>query len=245
MSFKTDTDKQIKKYNRRLTQIGRTGIPVAIADTLDNMSFESRRLATRTFKRKRVIRSNWTQRGFLFQKTRRGIPIAQMESRSGNIRDYADLLERGGTVKPDGKLLEIPALGSRVSKSKRKRIARGFKLNMLPKVRRLPSISGSPTRRFAAMLNIARKEKFFGPFLMTQEDRGGDRLPVGIFNLSGHGRGRRGGGTITMLRKLQKSAHVEGRPFIEPAGRRIGGQMDKIYIKQASRVLRKFGRDIK
>ena len=244
MSFQTDVDIQIKKYNKRLNQIGKAGIPLAAAGTLDNMAFESRRLANRNFRRKRIIRSNWTARGMLFQKTRRGIPIAQMESRSGNIRDYADLLEGGGTVKPDGKVLEIPALGSRVSKNKRRRIAKRFKLNQLPKVRRMPKISGSPTRRFAAMLNIARKEKYYGPFLITKKDAGGDKLPVGIFNLSGHGRGRRGGGQITMLRKLQASAHVQGRPYIGPAGKRIGQKMDKIYIVQAQRVLRKFGRDI-
>lgn len=244
MSFQTNTDQQIKKLNRRLRQIGDIGIPLAASDTLNNMAFESRRLSTRTFKRKRVIRSNWTQRGMLFEKTRPGIPIRMMESRSGNIRDYADLLEGGGTVKPDGRVLEIPALGSRVSKSKRKRIAARFKLNRLPNVRRLPKISGSPTRRFAAMLNIARKEKYYGPFMITEQDSGGDRLPVGIFNLTGHGRGRRFGGQITMLRKLQTSAHVEGRPYIAPAGKRIGQQMDKIYVRQARRVLKKFGRDI-
>ncbi|MCK5611165.1 hypothetical protein KAR91_55340 [Candidatus Pacearchaeota archaeon] len=243
--FKTDTDDQIKKYNRRLRRIGEVGIPLAVAGTLNHLAFESRRLSIRTFKRRRIIRSNWTQRGMLFQKTRSGIPIRQMESRSGNTREYADILERGGTVKAKNRFLAIPALGARISKSKRKRIAKRFRMPQLSRLRRLPSISGSPTRRFAAMLNIARKEKYFGPFLVTKQDAGGDRLPHGIFNLSGHGRARRGGGTITMLRKLQKSAHVEGRPFIGPAGRRVGGQMDRIYIKQASRVLRKFGRDIK
>lgn len=244
MSFKTDTDIQIKKYNRRLNQIGSKGIPLAAAGTLNHQAFESRRLSIRNFKRKRVIRSNWTERGMRFEQTRSNIPIRMMESRSGNIRDYADLLEGGGTVKPDGRVLEIPALGSRVSKSKRKRIAARFKLNRLAKVRRLPKISGSPTRRFSAMLGLARKEKYFGPFMITKQDAGGDKLPVGIFNLSGHGRGRKGGGKITMLRKLQPSAHVQGRPYIAPAGKRLGQQMDKIYVKQAQRVLRKFGRDI-
>jgi len=244
MSFQTDTDKQIKKLNHRLNQIGSNGIPLAAAGTLNNQAFESRKTSIRAFKRKRTVRSNWTERGMLFEKTRSGIPIRQMESRSGNIRDYAALLEHGGTVKPDGSILEIPALGSRVSKSKKKKIARRFKLSQLGKVRRLPEISGSPTKRFAAMLNIARKEKYYGPFMITKQDAGGERLPVGIFNLSGHGKGRRGGGQITMLRKLQASAYVQGRPFIAPAGKRIGGIMDKIYIKQAKRVLAKFGRDI-
>lgn len=244
MSFTTDTGQQIKKLNHRLNQIGKIGIPLAAAGTLDNMAFESRRLSIRNFKRKRIIRSNWTARGMLFQKTKRGVPISMMESRSGNIRDYADLLEGGGTVRPDGRVLEIPALGSRISKSKRKRIAARFRLRRLPKVRRFPRIGGSPTRRFAAMLNMARKEKYFGPFMITKAEAGGDHLPIGIFNLSGHGRMRRGGGQITMLRKLQTSARVEGRPYIAPAGKRLGQQMDKIYIRQAERVLRKFGRDI-
>ena len=243
MGFKTDTDIQIKKYNRRLRKIGKVGIPLAAAGTLDHMAFESRKISIKTFNRKHIIRSNWTERGMRFQKTKKGIPIKHMESRSGNIREYADLLEKGGTVRADNQLLPIPALGARVSKSKRKRIAKKFKMPL--KARRLPKISGSPTRRFAAMLNIARKEKYFGPFLITKLDAGGDRLPVGIFNLSGHGRGSRGGGSITLIRKLQPSAQVPGRPFIAPAGRRVGLHMDHLYVKQAKRVLKKYDRDIR
>lgn len=245
MSFKTDTDQQIKKYNRRLRKIGKVGIPKAAKDTLDNMAFESRKISIKTFNRKYTIRSTWTERGMRFQKAKKGIPIKHMESRSGNTRDYADLLEKGGTVRADNQFLPIPALGARVSKSKRKRIAKKFKMNQMPKMRRLPKISGSPTRRFAAMLNIARKEKHFGPFLITKAEAGSDRLPVGIFLLSGHGRGRRGGGSITLIRKLQRSAHVPGNPFIAPAGRRIGRNMDRTYIKQAQRTLRKYGKDIR
>ena len=118
-------------------------------------------------------------------------------------------------------------------------------MDRLSQVRRMPKISGSPTRRFAAMLNIARREKFFGPFLITKDETGGERLPRGIFILTGHGRGKRDGGTITMIRKLQPSAHVPGNPFISPAGRRVGRGMDRTYIKQAKRVLKKFGKDIK
>ncbi len=245
MGFKTDTDKQIKEYNRRLRRIGKIGIPMAVKGTLDKMAFESRKMSIKTFERKFVIRSNWTQRGMRYENTKKGIPIKRMESRSGNTRDYADLLEKGGTVRADNQFLPIPALGARTGKSKRKRIAKRFKMPQLSRVRRLPSISGSPKRKFAAMLNIARKEKYFGPFLITKADAGGDKMPVGIFMLSGHGRGRRGGGTITMIRKLQPSAHVPGRPFIYPAGRRVGLHMDHTYVKQAERVLRKFGRDIR
>lgn len=245
MSFQTDTEEQIKKFNHRLKQIGDIGIPIAAAGTLDNMAFESRKISIRMFKGKHIIRSNWTQRGMLFEKTRKGIPIKHMEARSGNVREYADLLERGGTVQADNKYLPIPALGSRVSKSKTKRIARRFRMDRLSNVRRLPKISGSVSRRFAAMLNIARKEKYFGPFLVTKQEAGSERIPRGIFNLTGHGRRRKGGGTITMLRKLQSSAHVPGNPFISPAGHRIGRQMDRIYIKNAKRILKRFGKDIK
>lgn len=244
MGFQTDTENQIKKLNVRLNKIGSVGIPKAAAGTLDNMAFESRKIATRIFKGKHIIRSTWTQRGMLFEETRRGIPIKHMESRSGNVLGYAGLLEKGGTIKAENKYLPIPALGSRISKSKHKRISRRFRTDKL-QVRRMPKISGSPKRRFAAMLNIARKEKFFGPFLVTKDDAGSDRLPHGIFNLSGRGRSKRKGGKITMLRKLQASAHIPGRPFVAPAGRRLGGRMDRIYIKQAQRALKRFGKDIK
>ena len=242
--FSTDVDIQIKKYNKRLKQIGSKGIPLAAAGTLDNLAFESRKISIRIFEGKHIIRSNWTQRGMLYERTKKNIPIQQMQSRSGNTRDYAALLEEGGTVRAENKYLPIPALGARISKSKRKRIARRFRMDRLD-VRRMPKISGSPTRRFAAMLNMARKEKYFGPFLVTKEEAGSDRLPRGIFNLSGHGRGRRGGGKITLLRKLQPSVQVPGNPFVAPAGRRVGRQMDRTYVKQAKRVLRKYGRDIK
>lgn len=244
MGFKTNTDEQVKKYNIRLNQIGNRGIPMAAAATLNNMAFESRKISIKKFEAKRTIRSNWTQRGMLFEKTRQTIPIRKMEARSGSIRDYAKILEMGGTVKPKNKLLEIPALGSRISKSKNKRIAKRFRINNLANVRRLPKIGGSPRRRFAAMLNIARKEKFFGPFLITKQDAGGEKMPVGIFNLSGKGRMRRDGGKITMLRKLKKSAHIAGNPFISPAGHRVGRNMDRIYVRQAQRLLKKFDKNI-
>lgn len=245
MGFQTDTADQIKKYNRRLKQIGKIGIPLAAAGTLDNLAFESRKISIRIFEGKHIIRSNWTQRGMRFEKAKKNVPIKQMESRSGNTRDYAALLEHGGTIRAENKFLPIPALGSRVSRSKRKRIAKKFKMNQLSGVRRMPKISGSPTRRFTAMLNIARKEKFFGPFLVTKGEAGSDRLPVGIFNLSKHGRGRRGGGKITILRKLQPSANIPGNPFIAPAGRRVGRGMDRAYVRQAQRILKKYGKDIK
>ena len=184
MSFQTDTEDQVKKLNIRLNKIGTVGIPMAAAGTLDNMAFESRKISTRIFKGKYIIRSNWTQRGMLFEKTKRGGPIKHMESRSGNVREYAGLLEKGGTVKAENKYLPIPALGSRISKSKHKRIGRRFRMDRLTQRQRMPKISGSSKRRFAAMLNIARKEKFFGPFLVSKDDAGGDdSIPRGNFNL--------------------------------------------------------------
>jgi len=37
---------------------------------------------------------------------------------------------------------------------------------------------------------------------------------------------------------------VPGRPFIYPAGRRVGLHMDHLYVKQAKRVLKKYGKNI-
>lgn len=243
MGFQTNTEKVVKHYNQRLRQISTQGIAMAAAGTLDNMAFESRKIAIKTFEGQRVIRSNWTQRGMLFQKTRRGAPIKEMESRSGNIRPYGATLESGDTVHAEKEFLPIPALGSRIGKNKRKRIAK--RLRMPLKARRMPRIGGSPTRRFAAMLNLARKQKYFGPFLITDDEAGSDRLPKGLFNLSGHGRGKRGGGKITMLRKLKKSVRVPGKPYLRPAAAKVGMNMDRTYIRQAKRTLRKFGKDIR
>lgn len=243
MGFKTNTEKVMKHYNQRLREMSTQGIAMAAAGTLDNMAFESRKIAIKTFENQRVIRSNWTQRGMLFQKTRRGVPIKKMESRSGNIRPYADTLEGGDTVHAEKDFLPIPALGSRIGKNKRKRIAKRMRFPL--KARRMPRIGGSPTRRFAAMMNLARKEKYFGPFLITENDAGSDRLPKGLFSLTGHGRGRRGGGKITMLRKLKRSVRVPGKPYLRPAGIKVGRKMDRTYIRQAKRTLRKYGRDIK
>ncbi len=245
--FKTDTDQQIKKLNARLNRIGKQGIPLTAAGTLDHMAFLSRKFSIKRFRRDHIIRSTWTKRGMLFEKTRRGIPIMKMEARSGNIRDYSETLEHGGTETAEKEFLAIPGMAARIGKNRRKRISENFNMRSptMQGLRRMPSISGSPTRRFTAMLNIARKERFFGPFLITKQDAGGDRLPVGIFNLSGRGRIKRGGGQITMIRKLKKSVKVPGHPFIGPAGARIGKRMDRIYVKQAQRTLKKFGRDIR
>lgn len=243
MIFKTNTDKQIIKYNKRLNQIGKRGIPLAAANTLDNMAFESRKISIKMFKKDRIIRSNWTQRGMLFEKTKKGIPIRQMEARSGNIRDYAVTQEFGDTITANSQFIPIPALGSRISKSKHKRIAKKFSMPL--KARRMPNISGSHEKRFTAMLNIARKERYYGPFLITKQDAGGFKLPVGLFNLGKQGRGRRGGGKIIMIRKLQSSVRVPGNPFIAPAGVKVTKRMDRFYIHNAKQILKRYGRDIR
>lgn len=237
--FHTNTDITILKLNKKLKNIMNKGIPLAAANTLDNMAFESRKESIDQFKKDHIIRSNWTQRGMLFQKTKRGIPIMKMESKSGNTRDYALELEEGATIKANKQFLPVPALGAR-SGNKRKRISARFKMNRLSNLRRMPQIAGSPNRKFAAMLNLARKENDFGPFLVTKDDAGGERLPVGIFTLAGYGRKKRGGGTIKMIRKLKKSVRVPSNPFIKPAGMEIGRRADKIYIKQANRIMNKF-----
>jgi len=241
--FSINIDKQVKKYNRRLRSIGKKGIPLAANATLNNMAYGSRKIAIKQFERDHIIRSNWTQRGMLFENAKKNVPIRRMEARSGNIRQYAPTLEFGDTIRADNQFIPIPALGARISKSKHKRISKKFSMPL--KARRMPSISGSPQRRFAAMLNIARKEKYFGPFIVTKEDAAGFNLPVGIFNLAGQGRGKRGGGKIVIIRKLQKTVRVPGNPFIGPAGIKIGKNMDEIYVRNAKRLLQRYGRDIR
>ena len=244
--FKTNIDKIVDSYNKRLIkELGKKGIPLAATFTLNEMANQSMKISRREFKKGRVIRSNWTEKGIRFEQTKRGLPIRKMESRSGNIRDYGAIQETGGTVTADRQFLPIPALGARISKSKRKRIAKKFNMKQLRKMRRLPNVSGTAKRKFAAMLNLARKEKYYGPFLITKKDAGGFKMPIGIFNLSAKGRGRRGGGKITMIRKLQKSARVPGNPYILPAAVKVGKKMDRIYTRQAKRVLMRFGRDIR
>lgn len=245
MGFETNINTTIRHYNKRLDDIGHRGIPAAAAGTLDNMAFESRKISIKTFENKYVIRSNWTQRGMLFEKTKRGVPIARMESRAGNVRDYASTLEEGDTLTADNEFIPIPALGSRIAKKRNRRIAKRFNLRQLPRVRRLPNIQGTVKRRFTAMLNIARKENYFGPFMITKEEAGSEKVPVGIFNLAAAGRKRRSGGKIVMLRKLQRSVKVPSEPFIGPSGIRMGQRMDRIYIRQAKRTLARFSRDIR
>lgn len=247
MGFKTNTDDIVKQLNKKLNKMGSSGIPMAAGMTLNNLAFESRRISIGLFEKDRVIRSNWTKRGMLFQKTKTKIPIRQMESRSGNIREYGDLQETGGTVRPDGQFLPVPALAARGGNKKR-RIVKKFKMNKLGGLRRMPSVGGSPTRRFAAMLNLARKEKQYGPFLVTDKDAGSDRLPRGIFELRGQGRGRHGGGKIKMIRKFKDVVAVPGNSYVRAAAQILGrsaNAMDKRYIKNAKRVLKRFGRNVK
>lgn len=244
--FSTD-DRQLKEYELRLMSIGLKGIPMAAATTLNNMAFQSKQLSTKQFEQDHIIRSSWTQRGMQYQKTKQNIPIRQMEARSGNIRDYAETLEHGGTKRPkSGSNIQIPGLRARISKNKRKRISRGFALDRLKGVRRMPSISGGPKRKMAAMLNMGRRKKDFGPFLITDKDQASGGYPSpGIYMLTGAGRSKRKGGVLEMVRKLRKSAVINGHPFVEPAGREIGGKMDKIYIRNANFILKKYGKAIR
>lgn len=231
--FKFESD--VDKATRRLIWIGEYGIPTAIANTLDNLAFQTRTEAIDEFEKNHTIRSTWTQKGMLFEKTRRKIPIAQMESRTGNIRDYADILESGGTVQPRKKNLMAPTMAARRGNVKR-RIAPSFRLERL-KPRRLARVSGGTMRRFAAMLNIARKDNYFGPFLITKGEASGQRLPIGIFNLARAGRKSRGGGKIIMIRKMQAKATITGHSFIKKAAIKIGREMPEIYVNNAERLI--------
>lgn len=235
--FSTNTERNVIDYNRRLNKIGSWAIPSAVANTLDNVAFEARKESINQFEKDHTIRSTWTQRGMLFEKTRRGFSIAAMESRAGNIRPYAGTLETGGIIAPRAKVLMSPALAARGG-NKRKRIKPSARLgNLTP--RRMPKVSGGPRRRFAAMLNLARKENYFGPFLITKSEAGGERLPQGIFNVGRAGRKKRGGGTIIMLRKIQASAKVTGHSFVGAGARRASRDIQKIYNRNAARILRK------
>lgn len=232
--FKLESD--IDKATRRLERSVKNGIPTAIANTLDNVAFNARNKSNELFERDHVIRSNWTQRGTRFEKTQRSSTIAKMESRTGSIRDYAEVLEEGGTVTPRKKNLMAPALGARGG-NKRRKIRPTVRLARITP-RRMPNVSGSPTKRFAAMLNIARKENYYGPFIITKQDAGGERLPIGIFNLKRAGRRKRGGGQIVMIRKIQTKATITGHSFIEKGANKASGDMAKIYIKNAQRLLK-------
>lgn len=233
--FKFESD--VDKATRRLIWIGESALPAAVANTLDNLAFQTKGEATEEFEKDHTIRSTWTQKGMLFEKTRRKIPIARMESRTGNIRDYADVLEKGGTVRPRKTRLMAPTMAARRGNVK-KRIAPTFRLERL-KPRRMPTGSRGLKRRFAAMLNIARKENYFGPFLITKSDVGvsGARLPRGIFVLAGAGRKKRGGGKIKMIRKIQAKATITGHSFIKKSAARVGKKMPEIYVRNAERIV--------
>lgn len=235
--FSTDTDSQTAKLNRKLARVGGWAIPAAVANTLDNVAFNARIEGNKQFEKDHVIRSTWTQRGMLYEKTRRGGTIASMESRAGNIRPYADVLETGGTVRPRGKVLMSPTMAARGG-DKGRRIKPSARLSRLHP-RRMPNVGGGPRRRFAAMLNLARKDNFFGPFLITEQDAGGERLPRGIFMLGRAGRKKRGGGKIIMLRKIQATAKIKGHSFVDRSARIASRDIQKIYNRNASRLLRK------
>ena len=237
--LKTNTEINVLRVNRHLKKLGNQMIPLAVFETLNNLAAGSRKISIKKFEDNHIIRSNWTQRGMLFEKTRRGIPIAMMESRSGNIRDYAPRLEKGETIRAGGQAIEVPTTAARVSKSKRKRIAKRFTMPQLQRLRRMPKVSGSPKRRFAAMLNIARKEHDFGPFLISRRESGGVNIPTGIIAISNAGRKKRGGGKITRIRSMQSRVVIKGNPFIGPAGAKMGRNMDKTYIKNAERLIGK------
>ena len=240
-------DRQIKQLSKRLRAISDKAIPEAAALTLNQMAYKSRTLSIKQFEQDHVIRSNWTQRGMVYQKTKQNVPIMQMESRAGSIRPYAPLLEHGGTVKPKtGTNLQIPGLGARVGKSKRKPVKRGFALDRLKGVRRMPNVRGGVKQKFAAMLNMGRKRKDYGPFLTSEQDTGsGGWPPAGIWMLTGAGRSKRRGGSLDMVRHFSKHVMVKRHPFVSPAGRKVGREMDRIYVKNAKQTLREYGKDIK
>lgn len=230
--FSTDAGQQILSHNRKLSKIGKWAIPTAVANTLDKVAFEARQDAVEQFEKDHTIRSTWTQRGMRFEKVRRGSTIADMESRVGNIRPYAKVLEAGGTVKPRKKVLMSPAMAARGNK-KTRRIRQASKLEVMH-VFRPPNIKGGRRARFAAMLNIARKRDLPGPFLTK-----GDGFPNGIFMLQGRGWRNRGGGKIVMIRKIQAVAKIKGHPFVRSASNRASRNIQSIYNRNVARLIKK------
>ena len=235
--FSTDTERETLVLTNKLGALGSRAIPTVVAQTLDKVAFIARTEANKEFEKEHIIRSTWTQRGMLFENVKRGGTIATMESRAGNIRPYAEILEKGGTVRPRKTNLMSPALAARGG-DKRKRIRPSARLSRLTP-RRMPAIPGNPRRRFAAMLNLGRKENYFGPFMITSADVFGEQLPQGIFNLAGAGRKRRGGGKIRMIRKMHKSVEIRGHGYVRISARRATRQLQELYNKNARRTLNK------
>lgn len=236
--FSTDTERETLVLTNKLGRIGSWAIPTAVMNTLNNVAFEARKNANEEFVENHVIRSDWmTAKGMIFEKVKRGSTIAQMESRMGNIREDADILETGGEIKPRKNNLMSPALAARGG-NKRNPIRPANRLNRL-KPRRMPKVGGNPQRRFGAMLNLGRKDNYFGPFMVTKSEAGGEQLPHGIFKLAGAGRKNRGGGTIVMLRKIQDKAKIRGHRYVSIGSRRAENNIQSIYNRNAKRILSK------
>lgn len=244
MAFVTDNDIKMLRVNKRLKRMVEHGIPLAVSDTLNNVAATARIIAIKKTEKKFIKRSSWLQKGMLFQKAKSNGPISAMESRVGNTRGFAGELEGGARIPAGASHAQAPTDKSRVSKSKAKRVSKKFNRIGVGKARRMPNVNGGPKARFAAMLNIARKDNFFGPFVLTRGDIGGQRLPHGVFILGAAGRKKRGGGRMSKIRTIEKSIHIKGRPFVEPSAREASRNMDRVYIKNAEKIMAKHSGNI-
>jgi len=131
-------------------------------------------------------------------------------------------------------------MNARISKQKNRRIGKASKLRNLSNIRRLPSVGGHPMRRYMAMLNMARKEQYFGPFMILPSEQRASSVPVGIFKLTGKGRGKRGGGQITMIRTFETRVKIKAHSYIGAGSRFTLSEVHAIYNEKAKWVLRRY-----
>lgn len=98
----TFDDKQIRKFEKKLSKISKRAIPFAVKNSLNDVAFKTRTVAQGEIGRKFIERNKWSRRSVQVE-TARGLSKRSLVSRVGSLEQYMADQEFGARKRSKGR----------------------------------------------------------------------------------------------------------------------------------------------
>lgn len=217
-------------------------MPYAIRQVLNDLAFETRKVAQANLPRQMILRNKWTERSVAMEKAT-GFKVDRMESATGSLQQYMATQEFGGIEKKQGKEgVVIPtsvASGEGRGKIPRRRLPTGGRRLVKIKLQHRRDAARNKKQdlllRVQEAVNSGRRDFFF--------DFGGGRKK-GIFRVRGGEEGvKRGwpkGAKIDLIYDMTNQAvDVPRNPWLQPARDKAVQRRDEFYARALAYQLRR------
>jgi len=225
----------IESLENDLDKFHDRALPYAARDTLNNMAYETSRIAKKNADRLFVMRNQFTSRSIQFERTQ-SLDMRRMASHAGSLQEYMREQEEGFTRHKKGKHgVPVPtsyAAGQEGAVPRSKPIRRGHWMNRLRMSRNRRKAATKGQDIVLAVQNAIAT---------------GDRvvfLPLrhkGIYRVLGGRQTERGwpkGAKLKMLYSLEDSTiRTEPRRWLEPSARLVISKRDEYYRKAVLRQI--------